>query len=188
MIKKDGLRDPFTGKPAVNFLDKDSFIQKLHLHAQEFQMAVIIVKEFFIKHIKNHNGDVEYWVKEIFQSCLKHKDLVKFFNNIFSLFPNGDDPKLAKDLLNNPNAMRDRASQLANAIEHKIHYSKLLEQGLLTIKQKSRKDKMPSHMNHLLFAHACAHDWDKKAQPAMQGYLIPLTMIQDQRKAKSGEK
>jgi hypothetical protein len=87
MIKKDGLRDLFTGKPAVNFLDKDSFIQKLHLHAQEFQMAVIIVKEFFIKHVENHNSNVEYWVKEIFQSCLKHKDLVKFFNNIFPCFP-----------------------------------------------------------------------------------------------------
>jgi hypothetical protein len=46
----------------------------------------------------------------MFQSCLRHKDLVKFFNNILSLFPKGDDPKLAKDLLNNPNAMRDWAS------------------------------------------------------------------------------
>jgi hypothetical protein len=91
MIKKDGLRDPFTGKPAINFLNKDSFVQKLHLHAQEFQMAVIIVKEFFIKHVKHHNGNVKYWVKEMFQSCLKHKDLVKFFNNsIFSLFPKGN--------------------------------------------------------------------------------------------------
>jgi hypothetical protein len=91
MIKKDGLRDPFTGKPAINFLNKDSFVQKLHLRAQEFQMAVIIVKEFFIKHVKHHNGNVKYWVKEMFQSCLKHKDLVKFFNNsIFSLFPKGN--------------------------------------------------------------------------------------------------
>jgi hypothetical protein len=188
MIEKDSLRDPFTAKPAVNFLDKDSFVQKLHLHAQEFQMAVIVVKEFFIKHIKHHNGDVEYWVKEMFQSCLKHKDLVKFFNNIFSLFPKGDDPKLAKDLLNNPDAMRDRASQLANAIEHKIHYSKLVEQGLLTIKQKMRVDKKPSPMNHILFARACARNWDKKAQPAMQGYLIPSTTIQEQWKAKTGEK
>jgi hypothetical protein len=84
--------------------------------------------------------------------------------------------------------MRDWASQLANAIEHKICYSKLVEQGLLTIKQKLRKDKMPLHTNHPLFARARARDWDKKAQPAMQGYLIPLTMIQDQQKAKSGEK
>jgi hypothetical protein len=45
MIERDGLKDRFTGKPAINFLDKDSFIQKLHLHAQEFQMAVIIASE-----------------------------------------------------------------------------------------------------------------------------------------------
>lgn len=188
MIEKDGLKDPFTGMPAVNFLNKLSFIQKLGLHAQEFQMAVIIVKEFFIKHVEHHNGDVEYWMKEIFQSCLKHDDLVKFFNNIFSLFPEGDDPKLAKELLSNPDAMRDRASQLANAIEHKIRYSKLVEQSLQAIKQKTRADKKPSPTNHLLFARARARDWDKQAQPATQGYLIPSTTIQDQRKAKSGEK
>jgi hypothetical protein len=46
IIEKDGLMDPFTGKPAgVNFLDKNSFIQKLNLHAQEFQMAVIILSK-----------------------------------------------------------------------------------------------------------------------------------------------
>jgi hypothetical protein len=90
--------------------------------------------------------------------------------------------------LNNPNAMRDWASWLANAIEHKICYSKLVEQGLLIIKQKTRVDKKPSPTNHLLFAHACARDWDKKAQPTMQGYLIPLTTIQEQWKAKTGEK
>jgi hypothetical protein len=95
-------------------------------------------------------------------------------------------PKLAKDLLNNPDAMRDWASQLANAIEHKIHYSKLMEQGLLTIKQKTRVDKKLLPMNHLLFARA--RHWDKKAQPAAQWYLIPLNMIQELRKAKTGEK
>jgi hypothetical protein len=123
MIERDGLKDPFTGKPAVNFLDKDSFIQKLHLHAQEFQMAVIIVQEFFIIHVKHHNGDVEFWVKEIFQSCLQHKDLVRMYNNIFSLFPNGDNPKLAKELLENPKAMRDQVSRKANDINFKVCYS-----------------------------------------------------------------
>jgi hypothetical protein len=69
MIENDGLKDPNTGKPAVNFLDKNSFVQKLNGHAQEFQMALIIVKEFFLKHIDHHKGDVEYWLKQIFQSC-----------------------------------------------------------------------------------------------------------------------
>jgi hypothetical protein len=34
MIERDGLKDQFTGKPAINFLDKDSFIQTLH-HGME---------------------------------------------------------------------------------------------------------------------------------------------------------
>jgi hypothetical protein len=130
MIEKDGLMDPFTGKPAVNFLDKDSFIQKLNLHAQEFQMAVIIVEEFFLKQVEHHHGDIEYWVKEIFQSCIKHKDLVRMFNNIFSLFPAGEDPKLAKKTLENTDAMRDMVSQKANSIEFKARYSELLEKAL----------------------------------------------------------
>jgi len=98
MIENDRLKDPYTGKPAVNFLDKNSFVQKLNGHAQEFQMALIIVKEFFLKHVDHHKGDVEHWSKEIFQSCQKRKDLVRFFINIFSLFPDGNNPKLAKEL------------------------------------------------------------------------------------------
>jgi hypothetical protein len=61
MIENDGLKDPYTGKPAVNFLDKKSFVQKLNGRAQEFQMVLIIVKEFFLKHVDHHKGDVEYW-------------------------------------------------------------------------------------------------------------------------------
>jgi hypothetical protein len=38
------------------------------------------------------------------------------YNNIFFLFPNGDDPKLAKELLENPEAMRDQSSRKANDI------------------------------------------------------------------------
>ncbi len=158
MIEKDGLKDPYTGKPAINFLDRSSFVQKLNGHAQEFQMAVIIVKEFFIKHVNHHKDDVEYWLKEIFQSCQKRKDLVMFFNNIFSLFPNGDDPKLVRELLKHPDAMRDEACCLANAMDHKIQYSKLVETGLWTIKNKMHAGTMPSTKNHLLFARACSSD------------------------------
>jgi hypothetical protein len=189
MIKRDGLKDPFTGKPAVNFLDKDSFIQKLHLHAQEFQMVVIIVQEFFIKHVKHHNGNVEFWVKEIFQSCLQHKDLVRMYNNIFSLFPNGNDPKLAKELLENPDAMRDQVSRKANDINFKVCYSKLVETALKTIKQKTRSDKKPSAANHVLLARARARarNWGKKAEPPVMGYLIPSTTIQDVQSPETNE-
>ena len=188
MIKKDGLKDPYTGKPAINFLDRNSFVQKLHGHAQEFQMAVIIVKEFFIKHIKHHKDDVEYWLKEIFQSCQKCKDLVIFFNNIFSLFPKGDDPKLVRELLKHPNSMRDEACRQANAIDHKIQYSELVEAGLQTIKRKMFVGTMPMPTNHLLFAHACSRDWDHDARTDEQKHLIPSSTIQLQQKAKSGDK
>jgi hypothetical protein len=62
---------------------------------------------------------------------------VRFFNNIFSLFPDGDNPKLVRELLEHPNAMRDKASGLANDIEHKICYSKLVERSLLTMMRKT---------------------------------------------------
>jgi hypothetical protein len=64
MFKKDGLKDLNTGKPAINFIERDSFVQKLHGNAQEFQMAVIIVKSFFMKYIKHQINNVEYWSKE----------------------------------------------------------------------------------------------------------------------------
>jgi hypothetical protein len=79
-------------------------------------MAVIIVKEFFLKHIEHHHGKIEYWIKETFQSCIKHTDLVRMFNNIISLFPNGDDPKLAKKMLENTDTMRDMVSQKVSEI------------------------------------------------------------------------
>jgi hypothetical protein len=134
MIENDGMKDPYTGKPAVNFLDKNSFTQqKLHQHAQEFQMALIIVKEFFLEHVNHHKGNIEYWLKEIFQSCQRCKNLLRFFNNVFLLFPDGDDPKLAKELLQHPNAMRDKASSMANDNERKIRYSDMVECSLATL-------------------------------------------------------
>jgi hypothetical protein len=36
IIEKDGLRDPYSNLPAVNFIKRESFVQKLHLHAQDF--------------------------------------------------------------------------------------------------------------------------------------------------------
>ncbi len=111
------------------------------------------------------------------------------YNNIFSLFPNGNDPKLAKELLENPKAMRDQVSRKANDINFKVRYSKLVETALKTIKQKTRRDKKPSSgVNHVLLARARARDWGKKAEPPAMGYLIPSTTIQDVRKAKSRDK
>jgi hypothetical protein len=119
-------------------------------------MAVIIVKEFFIKHINHHKDDVKYWLKETFQSCQKRKDLVMFFNNIFSLFPNGDNPKLVRELLKHPDSMMDEVCCLANAMDHKIQYSKLVETGLQTIKNKMHAGTMPSTKNHASSVCSCS--------------------------------
>jgi len=189
MIEKDGLRDPFTGKPAVNFLDKNSFIQKLYLHIQEFQMATIIVKEFFIQHVPDHKDDIDHWVKLIFQTCIKRNDLVKMFNNIFSLFPNGDDPSLAKQLLTNPDAMRDLVSSKANDINFQIQYSNLVEEGLKSIKQRSRKDTKPSPTKHIVLCRARARDWNRGAIDNKYGRLIPSSTLKyPSGRATSGEK
>ena len=53
-IKKQGLKDPLTGKPAVDFMKETSFTSKLHRNAQEFQQCVIIVEKFFLQHVPHH--------------------------------------------------------------------------------------------------------------------------------------
>jgi hypothetical protein len=87
IIKKDGLRDPYSNLPAVNFIKRESFVQKLHLHAQEFQMALIILEECFMKHVEHHEDDVFYWMKKIFHSCQKHADLVTLTISYGPCFP-----------------------------------------------------------------------------------------------------
>jgi hypothetical protein len=157
IIEKDGLRDPYSNLPAVNFIKRESFIQKLHLHAQEFQMALIILEECFMKHVEHHHeDDVFYWMKKIFHSCRKHADLVTLYNQLWSLFPNGDDPELAKELLQHPDTIRDEVYRKCNSLKHKIRYASLVESGLKSIRRKSRDDKMPKSKNHLLFAQPCS--------------------------------
>jgi hypothetical protein len=90
--------------------------------------------------------------------------------------------------LEHPEAMRDQASWKANDIDFKVRYSKLVETALKTIKRKTRSDKKPLAANHVLLARARARDWGKNAKPPALGYLIPSTTIQDERKAKYGDK
>jgi hypothetical protein len=66
------------------------------------------------------------------------------------LFPNGDDPKLMKEHLKHPDAIRDEVYHWANAIKHKIWYSKLVESGLQTMTRKMAVGYMLSPKNHLL--------------------------------------
>lgn len=135
-IKKQGLKDPLTGKPAVDFMKETSFMSKLHRNAQEFQQCVIIVEKFFLQHVPHHKDNVEYWVVEIFRSCRKHNDLLYMIFHIHSLFPNGDNPDLAKELLEHPEAIRDSVFLKANALSHAILYSNMLEAGATATNHK----------------------------------------------------
>jgi hypothetical protein len=111
------------------------------------------------------------------------------FNNIFSLFPNGDNPKLAKKMLENTDAMRDMMSQKANSIEFKARNSELLEKGLESIQQKMRVGMKPSRTRHVLLAHCHARDWEMWMQTNQQDYdRIRSTTIKQQQKEKSGNK
>jgi hypothetical protein len=90
--------------------------------------------------------------------------------------------------LEHPNAMRDKASGLANDIEHIIHCSKLVERSLLTMTRKTAVDNMPLKMTHLLFACARSRDWARSTENNQLKYCIPSTTIQLEWKATSGDK
>jgi hypothetical protein len=126
--------------------------------------------------------------KKIFHSCQKHVDVVTLYNQLWSLFPNGDDPELVKELLQHPEAIRDEAYRKCNSLEHKIWYARLVESGLKSIRRKSWDDKMPKNKNHLLFARARARDWHHAIEPDKDKMLIPSSTIQAERKRKSGNK
>jgi hypothetical protein len=65
VLSRDDLKSIYTGKSAVLFMVKHSFISKLHNYCQEFQMVLIIVTQFFLDHVSHHHGDAKYWMKVI---------------------------------------------------------------------------------------------------------------------------
>jgi hypothetical protein len=86
VLSRDDLKNIYTGKSAVLFMVKHSFISKLHNYCQEFQTVLIIVTQFFLDHVSHHHGDAKYWMKVIFQPCLRHKDFLQFCQNCLMLF------------------------------------------------------------------------------------------------------
>ena len=129
LAESDGLRGPRSSLPAANFLKRESFVQKLHLRAQELQVALVALEECFMKRVERREGDAFYWVKKIFHSCRKRADLVTLYNQLWSLFPNGDDPALAKELLQHPGAIRGEARRKRNSLDHKTRRAVLVESG-----------------------------------------------------------
>jgi hypothetical protein len=158
-FEKQGLKDPLTGQPAIDFMKETSFTSKLCHNAQEYQQCMIILEKIFLQHVPHHEDNVEYWVIEIFRLCHKHNNLLYMIFHIHSLFPNDDDPEQVKKLLEHTEAIRDAVFLQANALSHAIKYSNMLEAGLKHITRKTQYGCMPSQENNLLFAHARARDW-----------------------------
>ena len=69
MIKGDGIKNIYKGMDMVCFLQEDSFCQRLHLYAQEFQFGVLIVEKFFLPHIQSNFGETLFWMKRVFVQC-----------------------------------------------------------------------------------------------------------------------
>jgi hypothetical protein len=72
---------------------------------------------FSKQHVPHHEGNVEYWVIDIFRSCHKHNDLLYMIFHIHSHFSNGDNPEQAKKLLEHTEAIRDAVFLQANALK-----------------------------------------------------------------------
>jgi hypothetical protein len=180
LMEKQGLKDPLTGQPAINFMKETSFTSKLHHNAQEYQQCVIIVEKFFLQHVPHHKDNLGYWVIEIFWSCWKH-DLLYMIFHIHSLFPNGDDPEQVKKLVEHPEDIRDAVFLQANALSHAIEYSNMLEAGLKCTTRKTHYSRMPSQVNNLLFPRACARDWVRAIMKDEDKIRIPSSTIQPDR-------
>lgn len=68
-VEQQGIKNIYTHKPAVRFLKKNSFIAKLHQQMQEWKVAFVIVKTFFLLHVSSQMNQLDYWVKRIFCPC-----------------------------------------------------------------------------------------------------------------------
>jgi hypothetical protein len=66
LVESEGIKNIYTDKPAIHFLEKKSFAGKIYQQTQEFQVAVILMVSFFIKHVSSHHGDIMFWVKRLF--------------------------------------------------------------------------------------------------------------------------
>jgi hypothetical protein len=112
VLSRDDLKNIYTGKSAVLFIARHSFISKLHNYCQGFQMALIIITRFFLDHVSHHHGDTKYWMKVIFQPCLRHKDFLQCCQNCHMLFDKDiGNLELAKRLLtHHVDCMRDEVN------------------------------------------------------------------------------
>jgi hypothetical protein len=80
----NGISAPYTKVPTICFLKKDIFLHNVHQYAaQDFLIRLIVVKMFFMPHLKHHENNVEWWMQAIFHPCRTRKEYITFFNNVF---------------------------------------------------------------------------------------------------------
>lgn len=155
------IKDIYTNLPACPRLEKLSFASKIHSHTQDLQFSFVVVGDFYIAHVPNHFGDIEYWAKVIYRDCRYRKDYCFMIYNLLFLFQgdNGD-PVLARRLLTNyQDCMRDEVSRLASSAERKRRYEARLEAKLHDAsKGRGTKKGMPSPERRLLLCRARARD------------------------------
>jgi hypothetical protein len=86
LVDSKGIKNIYTDKPTIHFLEKKSFVGKIHQQTQEFQVIVILTASFFINHVSSHHGDIMFWVKRLFCQCRVQKDFTMSCNNLLILF------------------------------------------------------------------------------------------------------
>jgi len=111
------LKSVYSKKPALRFMKESSFISKLHSHAQDLQIAVIIVENFFMPVVPQLDLSAEertlpHQMKEIFCNCDKRKDMIEMFQHCFECFPDKGDREFAIFLLTKtPTTIRDEVKK-----------------------------------------------------------------------------
>ncbi len=84
MAQGNGISAPYTNIPAICFLKEDIFLHNVHQYAaQEFLIGLIVVKTFFMPHLKHHENDIEWCIQAIFHPCHARKEYITFCNNVF---------------------------------------------------------------------------------------------------------
>jgi hypothetical protein len=180
LIDDDALKHIYGNGPAVQVLDKSSLIAKLNLYAQEYQMAITIVNTFLLNHAPTNKGDLNYWLKWLMKLCLTHDDVVNFYHNAFSLFPDDGDSELAMFLMTKyPNSMRDEVGRCAKSIDHKKQYAAKLEGLILGMGRGTKLLQMPSPPKALALAHV--PDWTLKGDA--RDALKSITKLPARRKS-----
>jgi len=125
-LKLEETKNPIGGTQPLQYMKFESFLARLNSHAQDLQIAAVTVLKYFLPFAPHHPGDVEYWLKRVFDQCRTSTVFRTFCNDIFPLLPPGapdSDGSFQIDLMTNHLAsMRDRVSFLAKDRQAKARY------------------------------------------------------------------